>query len=92
MVLSQLFSFGGHVGRLKPGSKPGYLYVSFSSILLSLQENYVNSEIIGHYSVTFVCLHFFLNGYQNAQFIQELCINSFPGVRNLVGERIYCHP
>ena len=60
-VISQLFSVARHVGCFKLGSKPAQLYVRLSIISLSQQMNYVNSVIIKHYVVDFVCLHFCLS-------------------------------
>ena len=67
-VVSQIFSVARHIGRLKLGSKPAQLYVSI--IPLSQQANHVSSEIIRHYVIASVCLHFL--PYQ----ILECSINS----------------
>ena len=60
-VVSQLFSVARLTGRLKLGSRPDQLYVRLSIIPLSQQANHVNSGIIRHYVVAFVCLHFALS-------------------------------
>ena len=68
-IVSQLFSVARHIGPLKLESKPAQLYIRLKIILLSQQANHISSEIIRHYVVAFVCLHFFLTIYLNAQFI-----------------------
>ena len=60
-----------HVGCFKLGLKLAQLYIRLSIILLSQQVNDISSGIIRHYVVAFVCLHFCLTGYQNAQFIRR---------------------
>ena len=47
-IVSQLFSVAMHVGCLKLGSKPTWLYVRLSITLLSQQVNHVSSGIIRH--------------------------------------------
>ena len=63
-VVSQLFSVARHAGRFKLGSKPAQLYVRLSILLFSQQVTHVSSEIITHYVLAFVCLHFCVCGYQ----------------------------
>ena len=60
-----------HVGRLKLGSELAQLYVRLSIIPLSQQANHISSEIVRHYVVAFVYLHYCLTEYQSAQFIQR---------------------
>ena len=99
-VISQLFSMARDARFSKLGSKPGQLYVRLSIIPLSQQANHVSSGIIRHYVVAFVCLLFYLTGYQSAQFIRRalyyasgrrkfLCQSAQPPWRE---DRIYCHP
>ena len=66
-VRSQLLSEARHVGRLKPVQ----LYARLCIIPLSQQANHVNSGMIIHYVVAFVCLHFCFTGYQGAQYIRK---------------------
>ena len=47
------------------------LYVRLSIIPLSQQANHVSSGIIKHNVVAFICLYFWLTGYQSAQFIRR---------------------
>ena len=70
-IVSHHFSAARHIRRLKLGLKPAQLYVRLSIIPFNHQANSVSSEIIRHYVVAFVCLHFCLTGYQSAQFIRR---------------------
>ena len=75
-VVSQLFMMSRHVGCLKLGSNPDQLYVRLSIIPLSQQANNASSDIIRHYVATFLCLHFYLIGFQSAQFIRRALHNA----------------
>ena len=98
-VVSQLFSVARHIGLLKLGSKPTQFYVRLSIIPLSQQANHIRLGIIRHYVVAFVCLHFWLTGYQSAQFIRR-ALHDASGSHKFfqqsaqppVGEHIYYHP
>ena len=86
-VVSQLVSLVRHVGRLKLGSKPVQICVRLGIIPLSQQANHVSSEIIGHYIVAFVCLHFYtlpdtrvLNSFEELCIIRVAAVNSFARV------------
>ena len=70
-----------------------------SIIPLSQQANHISSGIIRHYVVTFICLHFCLNGYQSAQLIQRALHYASgshkilsPKCSTSMGDHIYCHP
>ena len=70
-VVSQLFSVGRHIGRLKLGLNPVQLCLWLSIIPLSQQANHVRLVIIRHEVVAFVCLHLYLAVYQRAQFVRR---------------------
>ena len=73
-VISRLFSVTRYVGCFKLGLKPAQLYVRLSIVPLSQQSTYVNSGIVRHYVVAFVCLHFALPDTRVLNSFEELCI------------------
>ena len=89
-VVSQHFSVARHVGHLKLGSEPTQLYVSLCIIPLSQQANHVSLGIIRHCVAAFVCLHFCLTGYQNAQFIRR-ALHYTSGSHNFLRQNAQTH-
>ena len=94
LVVSKLFSGARHVGCLKLRLKPIHLYVRISILPHNQQATHPILQIIRHYVVAFVCLHFVLLDTRVLNSLEELlaAINSFARVLNpQLREHIYCH-